>query len=260
VLSAELLARQFPEEWREFKLVEHGRRVRDASLDEDGSAVRSIALPSVALPALAAPAPAPEAMGRWATTSDGVGVGEHAALYEQRRRFADQLTRAMPLADYVAYAETRCRGLSNGGFMRLTACNLRGIVDEWGGLDERQGFKELPKDDREGREAVHFFLKLCLVRVADLVQRANVLAHDGAFEPTRTPLPLAAYEEASHALLATTLRTPAASAPPARSATAPLPSRGEGSIRPYKRSRPTPLSHAVGLMSAQQGVSFRWAP
>ena len=46
-----------------------------------------------------------------------------------------------------------------------------------------------------------FFLKLSLCRVADLVERANQLAHDGALCRTDAPLPIGAYERAARELL-----------------------------------------------------------
>jgi len=85
----------------------------------------------------------------------------------------------------------------------LSARHLSEFVTDWAGYEQRTNNRDLPS--KHGgcphRRAVLFFLKLSLCRVADLVERANQLAHDGALCRTDAPLPIGAYERAARELL-----------------------------------------------------------
>ena len=122
-LSLPALQVAFPVEWREYELAEHGRRVSDASLKDDASAAEPLELP--ADQTTAAPGTTPleasttAAAGAGAATGVGAGVaagdgpsatrasemmpvivpgaGASPSTIEDRRRFADERTRAMSL-------------------------------------------------------------------------------------------------------------------------------------------------------------------
>jgi len=128
-LSLPALQVAFPVEWREYELVEHGRRVSDASLEDGAPAAEP--LEPLELPAdqatLTATATSTAAAGgggcgggvaagdgpsalRASDRMPGVvpGAGASPSTIEQRRRFADERTRAMSL-DECALSAAECR-------------------------------------------------------------------------------------------------------------------------------------------------------
>jgi hypothetical protein len=128
-LSLPALQVAFPVEWREYELVEHGRRVSDASLEDGAPAAEP--LEPLELPAdqatLTATATSTAAAGggggvvgvaagdgpsalRASDRMSGVvpGAGASPSTIEQRRRFADERTRAMSL-DECALSAAECR-------------------------------------------------------------------------------------------------------------------------------------------------------
>ena len=94
----------------------------------------------------------------------------------------------------------------------MSSRHLTEFVTDWAGYEQRTNNRAFPL--RHGgcphKRAVLFFLKLSLCRVADLVERANQLAHDGALCHTDAPLPIIAYERAARELLSAAESTMAA--------------------------------------------------
>ncbi len=203
-LSLPALQAAFPLEWREFDLAEHGRRVRDAALDDEAAAAESLDSPVDQ----AADPEAPADGGGASAAREGSACTPESII-EQRRRFADVRTLAMSLKEYEEYVSHRETGLSNGAFLRLSARHLQGLVADWAGF-ERRANNSLLRSRHGGspdKRAVHFFLKLSLCRVADLVERANQLTHGGALCRTHAPLPIESYQEATRELLAAAAAT-----------------------------------------------------
>ena len=127
-LSLPALQVAFPVEWREYELVEHGRRVSDASLEDDAPAaepLETLELPAdqaTAASTAAAAAAGGGGGGGGVAAGDGPsalrasermpgvvpGAGASPSTIEQRRRFADERTLAMSL-DECAPSAAECR-------------------------------------------------------------------------------------------------------------------------------------------------------